>query len=277
MKAMIFGCMALLAMAAGTSAAAQGGEFVGAWRVDLGATASYDVTRTRVDDTTVQRTGTTTIGRGASDMGSLQINADGTYVLRYLEYELIYKTPVIRGTWTPAPPGDPFAALGAIMLSDAKPDPKYPPAERLWYVFRTEDGTVEARYPPYDGFAKIRLSGNAGAAATGRAPRPARPGQAPAATRPAGNMAAAQTPAAPTVATYTPDQVRRALTGKTKAEVFAILGRPVKESYGNYYFNGVENVFPHCPGGCNWKSFMIQFGGPGETANSIELQSWLVD
>ena len=266
-----------------TAAAVQANEFVGTWRVDLGATVGMNDSYSRIDDTTVLKTTTTTIGRGARDMGSLQINADGTYALRYWEYELIYRTPVIAGTWRPVAADDPFAAMGAIELLGAKPDPNYAEKDRKWYVFRKEDGSVEARYPPYDGFAKIRLSkGGKSPAARPVPPAPVQAVPAPAAPAPVTSAANAPAAAVPLVQaakprTSTPDQVRQALTGKTVAEVQALLGQPAKVAYGTYYFNGVDAVFPHCAGGCNWKSFAIQFGGPGETANSIELQYWPVE
>lgn len=267
---------AWLALAlAGAAAHAQGGNFVGTWRVDLGSTASYGVTYERVDDTTERRTGTTRVGTGAQGMGTLQINADGSYQLRYLEYELIYKKPVISGRWEMVPAGESFSDVGAIALLDAKPDPRYPSQERKWYVFFKEDGSLEARYPPYDGFAKIKLTGAGRAPAAAR--RPAAGTKAPpalgqTAPTPSANSAAAAPPR-----TFTPDQVRRALEGKTEAEVRALLGKPVKVAYGNHYYNGVERVFPRCPNGCNWQSFMIRFDNAGATVSSVELQSWLVE
>jgi len=260
--------VAPLMLLVSSGAAAQGNDFVGTWQVDLGVTVSTGTTYSRVDDTTQLRTSTTTIGAGADDLGSLQINADGTYRLRFQEYELIYGTRVIEGAWRPVAANDPFASRGAIELLGAKPDTDYPDDERKWYVFRNDDGSVEARYPPYDGFAKIVLRGGP-ARAPGSRPEPVARQPAPAATQVARPVAAA--------GSYTPDQVRAALTGKTIAEIHALLGPPAKVVSGTHSFTGVEKVFPHCASGCNWQSFAIQFGGPGGTASSIELQYWTVE
>lgn len=114
---------------------------------------------------------------------------------------------------------------------------------------------------------------------------PAKPGPAggklpspkPVASRPATTTATSATPSATTSSkTYTPDQVRAALKGKNLTEVQALLGSPVKEAYGTYSWNNVDQTFPPAAGG-NWKSFAIQFGGPGQTVSSVELQYWMVE
>lgn len=246
-------------------------DYSGTWSVSLGATGATNHDYRQVDDMTVQRTSTTTLSSGASDLGTLEIYPNGTYRLRFWEYDKVYGAPLIEGAWRVVAPSEMyFHQRQGIELLNAKPTPSADAVDRKWYIFRTEKGDVEARYPPYDGYARIVLK-RAGAVAV-RPPvvHPPQAASTPAGTRPAN--VGGQTEKR----VYTPDQVRAVLTGKTLAEVQALLGSPVKEAYGTFSWNGVEQHFPPAPGG-NWKSFAIQFQGPGQTASSIELQYWLVE
>ncbi len=268
------GIIALLIVITASAARAQeeSNIFIGNWNVDLGATFSNTTTTRQVDRTTVERTNTTTIGRGAKDMGILQINADGTYRLVYLEYELIYKKSEFTGEWREVPKDRIFGSLKTIELLDVVPDASRSEEMRKWYVIQKDDGSIEARYPPHDGYAKIKLTRG------GKNGKTTKTAQTPKTT--AGNQTPptrTTTPGVDNTRTWTPDQIRSYLAGKTKEEVFQILGRPFKEGYGNFYFNHVDKIFPPCSNGCNYKSFVIQFGGAGGTVSSVELQYWLVE
>lgn len=245
--------------------------FVGNWKLDLGATASINTTTRQVDRTTVEKTTTTTIGKGSKDWGSLQINDDGTYRLNYWEYGLIYKQSEINGEWREVPKDRIYGSLKTIELLDVVPDESRSAEMRKWYVIRKDDGSIEARYPPHDGYAKIKLTKGGKTAPTQN--KNTKIVKNVEETSPTQNTKSAEEK----TRTWTPDQIRSHLAGKTKEEVFKILGKPVKESYGTHYFNNVDKIFPPCSNGCNYKSFAIQFGNAGGTVSSVELQYWLVE
>lgn len=266
----------VIAVTALSLRAQEGDVFVGGWKLDLGATASINTTTRQVDRTTVEKTTTTTVGRGAADTGSLRINSDGTYRLDYWYYGQMYNQSTVSGRWKAVPANTIYGSLSTIELTDAVPDDSRSAEMRKWYVIQKDDGSIEARYPPHDGYAKIKMTrgGGGGAKAAAAQKRTSSP---PATGNTSAEHKGADTAPASTTRTWTPEEVRRHLNGKTKSEVIAILGQPVKAAYGTYSFNGVDKIFPPCPNGCNYRSFAIQFGGPGETVNSVELQYWVVE
>jgi hypothetical protein len=229
-----------------------------------------------VDSDTVRKTDSVTVAAGSKGAGTLEINPDGTYRLTYWYHETVYKEAVTTGKWRKVAEGELFADKNAIELLDVLPNKERSSGDRKWFVWRNEDGSFEGRIPPHDFTGKIGLKkrGAASSKTVAKTAKPATP--APSAKT---NDSLKDQPSADAAKprTWTPDEVRRELGGKTKEQVFALLGEPVRAAYGTYYFNGVDKKFPHCPNGCNWKSFAIRFDGAGETASSIELQYWVVE
>ena len=263
--------VALVASAAFAQPAAS--DLTGSYSLMLSAGVVFNSRVERYDldrDVRISEVGAT---QGASDLGSLAIRADGTYELRYWYYATVNNAPVVRGRWARTAQGEPEFEKGAIKLIDAAPNADRPAADRVWYVFR-ENGKVYGRYAPFAETVILTPTGSAAAPPS----RPTVASEGRAAQAAPALAAAPAPPAAPAAQprTYTPDQVRRELTGKTVAEISAILGQPAKAAYGTYSWNGVERAFPRCSNGCNWRSFAIQFDGAGK-ASSIELQSWVVE
>jgi hypothetical protein len=256
------------------SAAAQDTDaFVGKWTVEDKASAWMGTTTERVDSTTIRRTDTISAAGGTENAGILEISADGTYRLTYWYHKTVYNQAVTTGKWRVVADGKPFSDKNAIELLDALPNADRSEQDRKWFVWQNEDGTIEGRIPPHDFTGKIELKkGGSGSSKSQKNQK------TNAAQKTAKPIPAEDSQDKPEKAkTWTPDAVRNALNGKTKQEVFALLGEPVKAAYGTYSFNGVEKIFPPCTNGCNWKSFAIRFDGAGETVNSVELQYWIVE
>lgn len=269
----VFGGFVAAALAVVLAAPVLAQGFAGTYSLKMRAAVGMSTTYQRYDLERELRTDTISVAQGADGLGSLAIRPDGTYELRYWYYETINRAPVVRGRWAPVGQGEFFADKGAIKLIDAVPNADRSAADRAWYVFR-EGNDLIARYSP---FAETIILSSGGATAR---PAPtvatAAPRPAPAAPAAAPAPVARPAPAAPPARSYTPDQVREALRGKTVQEVTAILGPPAKQTGSTYAWNDVEKVFPHCAGGCNWRSFSIWFNGQGR-ADSIELQYWRVE
>src|SRR5690606_38857435 len=68
-------------------------QFEGTWNVALGAGVLPIHDRRQIDPMIEQRTTTTIIGSGTGDQGTLEINPNGTYTLRFWESEVVYGVP----------------------------------------------------------------------------------------------------------------------------------------------------------------------------------------
>jgi hypothetical protein len=145
-------------IAAGLSVQAQkAGSFTGAYRIDMPGKYSDNTTRERIDSRTVLRTDSSTMGSSVRGMGTLEIKANGTFVL----HDLLGYGKLRTGRWMANEEG-PFSDRGGLKLLDVRP-PDQKISERQWYVFINDNGEVEARESPFTTYNSYRLTKTSGA------------------------------------------------------------------------------------------------------------------
>jgi hypothetical protein len=127
-------------------------DFVGIYRIDIPGKASSNTTRERVDNQTVLRTDTITVGKGTSGTGTLEIKSDGTYAL----HDFIGYDKLKTGKWIINDEGS-FSDKGGIELLEVK-SANYGADQRSWYIFLNDDGEIEAREAPYTTYNSLRLT-----------------------------------------------------------------------------------------------------------------------
>lgn len=260
---------ALLLVIAGLSAvSAQGtNEFVGTYRIDIPGKVSTTTTRERIDSRTVQRTDSTTIGKGVQGAGRVEIKADGTYAI----HDHIGYGKLKAGRWIVNSKG-PFSDKGGIKLLEVK-SADYGEDQRAWYVFVNSDGELEAREPPYTTYNSLRLTKTSGAKVTGPVKT-----NTPAAAKPP--VIAKKHELSQAEIYKLQDEIRAFFMGKTLSQIEAVLGKAKSKNDPDGYsqdfsLENAELPIENFPG--TYKTITVQFNAPparGGTVKNVNINVW---
>lgn len=219
-------------------------DFVGTYRIDIPGSASMNTTRERVDSQTVQRTDTTTIGKGARGAGVLEIKADGTYALR----DFIGYGKLKTGKWIANDEGK-FSDKGGIELLEVK-SADYGEDDRSWFVFINDDGEVEAREAPYTYYNRLRLTKTAGKSITTKktkslaGDKSTSENEKDSKAQQKGSLLEKKSVKTPSgkARRWTVAEFRQYFEGKTPEEVEAVLGKPAEIDYKKWIYVGLQIV-----------------------------------
>ncbi len=246
-------------------------QFVGTYRIDIPGKTSTNTTRERIDSRSVLRTDTTTIGRGASGAGTLEVRSDGTYAIR----DHIGYGKLKAGKWIFNDEG-PFSDKGGIELLEVKSS-EYGKDQTSWYIFINNDGEVEAREPPYTTYNSLRLTKTGGGAVgrpqTGRA-------NAPSTNRASLPAKTAPSPKAEKKRELTQDEIYKLqrdivsyFTGKTQSQIEAVLGKAKGKNDQDGYSQefSLENAdLPIENFGARYKTMTVQFDAPPARGGKVK-------
>jgi hypothetical protein len=217
-------------------------DLVGIYRIDIPGSASLSTTREKIDGQTVQRTDTTTIGKGSQGAGTLEIKADGTYIIRdFLGYG-----KARSGRWVENRKGK-FSDKGGVELLEAK-SADYAPDQRSWYVFVNDDGQIEAREAPYTYYNKLRLTRSGGKSLTdNKLKSPVKNSPSRDNDKVDGQSVSRITVRSANIPPgksrqWTVKEFQQFFEGKTREEVENSLGKPDSTSYKTWIFTGLKIV-----------------------------------